>query len=146
MVMGMTKEERAVYFAGYCQANKERIIKQQTEYQTQRKKDDAVYRFRKNFSSMLSNYVRNGKKSLYLDNWLGCDRQTFLNHLESQFTDGMNWDNYGSYFTIDHIIPTSFLQKYEYASRGFNKMAKEILHYSNCRPLGKVDNIKKGAK
>ena len=26
-------------------------------------------------------------------------------HLESQFTPEMSWDNYGSYWEIDHIIP-----------------------------------------
>lgn len=26
-------------------------------------------------------------------------------HLESQFTPEMNWDNYGSYWELDHIIP-----------------------------------------
>ena len=29
-------------------------------------------------------------------------------HLESQFTAEMNWDNYGSYWHIDHKVPISF--------------------------------------
>ena len=28
-------------------------------------------------------------------------------HLEKQFRDGMNWDNYGPYWHIDHIKPVS---------------------------------------
>ncbi|MFW5903050.1 MAG: HNH endonuclease signature motif containing protein, partial [archaeon] len=28
-------------------------------------------------------------------------------HLENQFTDKMNWGNYGDYWEIDHIKPKS---------------------------------------
>ena len=30
-------------------------------------------------------------------------------HLESQFTEDMNWDNHGTYWHIDHIVPQAAL-------------------------------------
>jgi hypothetical protein len=38
-------------------------------------------------------------------NYIGCNIQFFREWLEYNFTSDMNWDNYGSYWSIDHIIP-----------------------------------------
>ena len=38
---------------------------------------------------------------------IGCSREEFLLHLEKQFTKEMNWENYGTYWEVDHIIPLS---------------------------------------
>jgi hypothetical protein len=59
---------------------------------------------------------------------LGCDVQTAKSHIESQFTVGMSWDNYGDW-DIDHIRPcASFnLAKPEEQRKAF--------HYQNLQPL-----------
>lgn len=36
---------------------------------------------------------------------LNYNKEELKSHLESQFTPEMNWDNYGTYWEIDHIIP-----------------------------------------
>ena len=49
----------------------------------------------------------------------------------------MNWDNYGTDWHIDHIIPI----KYQ------NPTIEEIeerLHYTNTQPMWAIENIKKG--
>jgi len=33
-----------------------------------------------------------------------------MEHLESQFDDKMNWDNYGTYWHVDHIRPRSLFK------------------------------------
>ncbi len=38
---------------------------------------------------------------------LKCDKNTFLNWIEFQFDNNMNWSNYGSYWQLDHIIPST---------------------------------------
>lgn len=38
---------------------------------------------------------------------LGCSISAYIKHLESQFTDKMNWSNHGEYWEIDHIQPLS---------------------------------------
>lgn len=73
---------------------------------------------------------------------VGCSREQFIKHLESKFTDGMGWHNYGGRtvdgWEIDHIVPcASFdLSKPEDQHRCF--------HYSNTQPMWKADNIRKG--
>jgi hypothetical protein len=38
-------------------------------------------------------------------NYIGCNIQYLREWFEYNFTDEMKWDNYGSYWSIDHIIP-----------------------------------------
>ena len=59
------------------------------------------------------------------------------NHLEKNFSEGMNWDNYGTYWHIDHIIPLSWFEKTENA-------AKRAWKLENLYPLKSVDNLSKG--
>ena len=54
----------------------------------------------------------------------------------------MTWDNYGSYWWIDHIKPRS-LFKYE---KPEDKEFKECWALKNLQPMEKIANIKKGNK
>ena len=62
---------------------------------------------------------------------MGCNYETYKQHLESLFTDEMNWGNYGDYWEIDHILPLS---------KGGS------FHYTNTQPLTVLENRKKGNK
>ena len=57
-------------------------------------------------------------------------------HIENQFKDGMNWDNYGDWH-IDHIIPL------KYDNPSLDEVI-ERLHYTNTQPLSASDNKAKG--
>lgn len=61
-------------------------------------------------------------------------------HLESKFTNDMTWDNYGSKWQVDHVIPKSW---FKYTSTDDPKF-KECWALSNLQPKLKLDNIKKG--
>ena len=61
-------------------------------------------------------------------------------HLEKQFRDGMNWDNYGPYWHIDHIKPVSH---FKFESKNDFEF-KECWALSNLQPLLKVENLSKG--
>lgn len=41
------------------------------------------------------------------------DINILKNHLEKQFTSEMNWENYGTYWDIDHVIPLSWFKTQE---------------------------------
>jgi len=76
-------------------------------------------------------------KTSKTENILGCSFEEFFTHIESQFIDGMSWEN-RSLWHIDHIIPLATA-----------KTEEEILrlnHYTNLRPLWALDNLKKGSK
>jgi len=57
-------------------------------------------------------------------------------HLESQFDDKMNWQNYGSYWWVDHIKPKSLFKYNEPEDEEF----KECWALENLQPLEKTLN------
>lgn len=57
-------------------------------------------------------------------------------HLESQFCDGMSWDNWGEWH-IDHIHPVNLMVK-----QGITD-PKEINALSNLRPIWADENIRR---
>lgn len=78
------------------------------------------------------------KKKRTLD-LLGIPLGEFLIYMESQFTEGMSWDNYGTWH-IDHIKPCS---KFDLFLRSEQE---ECFHYSNLQPLWGWENFEKRAK
>lgn len=60
---------------------------------------------------------------------IGCTPDFLKSFLEAQFNPMMNWDNYGTYWEIDHIIAVS---KFNLEDR---EQLNKAFHYSNCRPL-----------
>lgn len=129
------------------QANKEKYKERDKKYFQSHKhianekmkeklNSDPLFKLKHNIrSSLLKAFVRNGfsKNSKTID-ILGCTFDELSSHLESQFLEGMTWDNRGEWH-IDHIIPSTFGQTEE-----------EIIllnHYSNLRPLWAADNISK---
>jgi hypothetical protein len=74
---------------------------------------------------------------------MGMEHKMFLEWLEFQFTDKMTWDNQGSFWGIDHIIPIDY-----YVKNGMEN-DKAIHHWSNLRPCihkGKDGNFSKNNK
>lgn len=64
-------------------------------------------------------------------------------HLESLFTDGMNWDNYGKFgWQIDHVIPKTSFPITSINDENF----KRCWALSNLQPLWWQDNLKKSNK
>ena len=60
----------------------------------------------------------------------------FLEYIEGKFACGMTWENYGSYWDLDHIYPLSKINvecKYEQLA---------AFHYKNIQPLPSVKNRK----
>ena len=88
--------------------------------------------------SIISKSLRSGgytKKSKSFE-ILGCEYEVFKKHIERQFTDGMNWDNYGiDGWHYDHIMPLSTAKSYEDIVR--------LNHYTNLQPLWAKDNMSK---
>jgi hypothetical protein len=69
---------------------------------------------------------------------LGADFLTVKNHLESLFTEEMNWYNMGRYgWHIDHIKPLALANNKEELI--------ELCHYTNLQPLWWKDNMSKGS-
>ena len=71
---------------------------------------------------------------------LGCSIEEFINHMESKFTNGMTWDNYGVLgWHMDHIIPCASFDLTD------EKQQRECFHYTNLQPLWHYENRAKQA-
>lgn len=70
---------------------------------------------------------------------IGCSASELRAHLESNFTPGMSWDNYGKWH-IDHIRPCASFDLTD------PQQQKECFHWSNLQPLWAADNIRKSDK
>jgi hypothetical protein len=72
----------------------------------QRRLTDSHYKLKLALRSRLSNAVRRHQKCNSTLNLLGCDIDFLKRHLESQFKEGMSWDNWSTHgWHIDHIVP-----------------------------------------
>ena len=60
---------------------------------------------------------------------LGCPVLKAVEHIESQFRDGMTWQNWGRVWELDHIRPLSSFDL------GTLKGQKAAQHYTNWQPL-----------
>ena len=88
-------------------------------------------------------YALNDKsiKSAHTLELLGCTIDFLKAHLESQFTEGMSWGNYGKKgWHIDHKKACS---KFDLSDPEQQKLC---FHFSNLQPLWWIDNLKKGKK
>ena len=70
---------------------------------------------------------------------VGCNSKELKEHLESQFIEGMNWNNYGEWH-VDHIKPCAAFDLSDPIQQ------KECFNYTNLQPLWAKDNIRKSDK
>ena len=80
----------------------------------------------------------NAKKCGGLNETAGCDLATLVRHIESQFLDGMSWQNRREWH-VDHIVPLSAFDLTD------PEQQKVAFHFSNLRPLWARDNLRKQA-
>lgn len=88
----------------------------------------------------LRKYVKGGHKKKSAVDLVGCEIKQLREHLESQFERGMNWNNYGTHWHIDHIFPCA---KWDLTDI---EQQKQCFHYTNLRPMRAKENIAKSDK
>lgn len=104
------------------------------------RKKNPIAKFKHNVRNLITASL---KKHGYLKNSptheiLGCDFDTFIKHIERQFTDGMTWDKVGTDIHIDHIIPL--------ATATTEQEVIALNHHTNLRPLWAEQNLSKAAR
>lgn len=114
-----------------------------TDYERNKRKTDPVYRFRSSFTCLIRGYLRKNGYKGEKSTWeiVGCDFETFLEYVISQFKEGMALENYGhgeGCWNIDHIIPICTAENDEDLER--------LNHYSNLRPMWASDNYRRPRK
>ena len=73
---------------------------------------------------------------------LGYSPEQLAEHIEKQFTEKMSWENYGTYWQVDHIIPQCALQYDTVEHPNF----KKCWALENLQPLPRAQNASKGSR
>jgi hypothetical protein len=132
-----TKEEIKIKRQEWIRKNREIINeKKRTKY-----KEDVFYKLSFNVRNRLNTYLKsvNIRKKNKTFEIIGCSPLELKIHLETQFTNGMDWNNHGvNGWHIDHKIPLSTAKNED----EFFKLS----HYTNLQPLWSQDNLKKSNK
>ena len=104
----------------------------------EKRKNDLNFKLSEVLRSKFHKFVKGQKTSL--STYLGCSLEFLKKWFEYNFTTDMTWENYGVYWDIDHVIPTSIFD--------FSNINNIKLCYNwvNLRPLEKVKNISKSNK
>lgn len=133
------KEKTLILLAAYYKKNKATIIKRVVEYTREKRSTDYVFYLKSKIRRLVALAISNNgyTKKSRTHEILGCDYEAFVKHIESQFKDGMSWDNRNEWH-IDHIIPLASAKTEDDVIR--------LNHYTNLQPLWAIDNLKKGAK
>lgn len=112
-------------------------LKNRRDNKRLRMKNDEAYRLRCNISASIVHYLKGERKYSNSVSLLGLnDIKEYKKYLEAQFNGTyFNWDNYGTIWQIDHIIPITLFQ--------LNISEHQIVafNYLNTRPLSKFDNL-----
>ena len=112
------------------------------EYRKNKMITDPIFKIKCNTRSLLYNAFNRAckgkyKKSLPTETMLCCSMDFFIKYIESNFLDGMSFDNYGLWH-LDHIKPIANCNNLEDIIK-YN-------HYTNFQPLWAKDNILKSNK
>jgi len=123
----------------YYRRNKSKVTKRNLEYQKQKVKTDPFYNLSRRLRNRLWYALKNTtwKKNTNFSEYIGCDRDTLVSHIESQFVEGMTWDN-RSEWHVDHKIPL--------ISAKSEEELYKLCHYTNLCPMWGADNLSKGGK
>lgn len=109
------------------------------EYSRNRKEVDPQFKLGHLLRSRLYSAIRNGQKMGSAIRDLGCTVTELKLYIESQFRDGMNWDNWTyNGWHIDHKIA---LANFDLTDR---EQFLQAVHYTNLQPLWAMENFSKG--
>ena len=142
------KDEAKEYSKKYIQTNIERLKAYKGEWYKDNKSDineqrriryneDINFKILCNTRTRINATLRGKNKSSHTIELIGKSIEDYHNYLESTFYDDIRWDNYGTYWHIDHIIPLCSFDLTD------PKQQKLAFNWSNTRAFKAIDNRNK---
>lgn len=97
----------------WCAEHKEYIKERQRKYNAEHREEQSIKnklrhqnnKLARNFSRAISHSLKGAKSERHWEDLVPYNLEQLKAHIESQFTPPMSWDNYGTYWELDHIIP-----------------------------------------
>ncbi len=120
----------------YAIATRDRRSKRVME----RLRTDIQYKIAFTMRSRVRRALKGSRKSASTLVLLGCTVNQLKDYLAAKFKRCMTWDNYGTYWDIDHKFPCSRF------NLTLESEQRICFHFTNLQPLRKRDNLAKGSK
>ena len=120
--------------------NKDRVRSRKQKWKQKKMKSSPIFKTLKRLRTRMAYALKGKQKTANTMALLGCTVEDLRSHLQSQFTEGMTWENRGKVWHIDHLLPC--------ASFDLNdpEQQRRCFHYTNLQPLFAFDNMSKGEK
>lgn len=120
----------------YREAKADHYREYYREYTKNKRATDTHYKLSQNLRSRFKAALKGVTKGESVLKLVGVPIEKIIEHLESQFTEGMTWENYGEWH-VDHIRPLKSFN---------NPEDPEAWALTNLQPLWASDNLRKGSK
>lgn len=133
------REARIAATTNYNKENSEQRRSYHRGYMASRREKVQVH-LKDLLSGRLAKAIKHqyGEKAFSTTDLLGCSIEDVRDHLESQFSEGMTWENMGrNGWHIDHIRPCDSFDLTDPEEQ------QKCFHYTNLQPLWQADNIRK---
>ena len=125
-------EKGKAYKKAYEQSEAGKATKK--AYEKNRYHNDPCFKLQCNLRSGFLHWIKGNTKTCRTEQYVGCTYKELLDHLESQFEEGMTWENHGQWH-IDHIKAQSRFDP------TIEEEAFKCWHYTNLQPMWAEINI-----
>jgi hypothetical protein len=133
-----------IKYVGRWQRRNPDKLKQYSATTYARIKNDPAKKIRKSIRNRISKAIKLHGRGVHVQGgklrYMGCTAAQAVAHIERQMNGRMTWENYGSYWHIDHIQPCAAYDL------GKEEDRRKAFHYTNLQPLCAKANARKGAK
>lgn len=131
-----TKDKWVEYFNRPDIKLKKRLYKREYD---RKMMQDPIHRLSNNIRGNMHHALKAKKAGRTWESLVGYTVEDLIKHLESKFVGNISWENYGSVWHVDHVVPKSW---FKYESTDDPKF-KECWALSNLQPKLKEENISK---
>lgn len=122
----------------YRKRHKRKVAESARQYVAGKRREDTAYKLATTLRNRLRDALRGKSKTGSAVRDMGCTGQEACDYLESLFDEHMTWDNWGTYWEVDHIYPlaaANLEDRIEFLA---------VVNWRNLQPLEKFENRSKG--
>lgn len=111
---------------------KDKYLQSENKRNKEKRDKDPYYRFNRNLSKQIWEILKGRKNGKSWKRFIDFEINDLIKTIEKQFREGMTWDNYGTYWELDHIIPLNHYKSLDITDEQRVRLAWRI---DNLQPL-----------
>lgn len=115
----------------YKVRNRDKYLESCRIYQSNKRKDP-FFRFSRNISKEMWEFMKGNKNRKSWKTFFTYTFEDLIKIIESKFNNNMTWNNYGTYWELDHIKPLDYFNK---LNLSVNEKLLLAWNLSNLQPL-----------